>query len=163
VCRTEVRKVCAGRHTHCLLINQNLTMMREKRDEIMVHRGHVQHQMHLIMTWNDFSKWLVWCTNFVSFACLGQSCPKSCDHSKSRLDQHKIIHNIFLTTPSGSKLVDIILVHHSILCIVLLYRKVLIWYCSRVVASDLSVVSHVSNTVGCEETLPRMHQIQLED
>jgi len=37
-----VRKVCAGRHTHCLLINQNL-MMRERRDEMMVHKGHIQH------------------------------------------------------------------------------------------------------------------------
>jgi len=36
-----VRKVSAGRHTHRLLINQKL-IMRERRDEIIVHRGHIQ-------------------------------------------------------------------------------------------------------------------------
>jgi len=34
-------KVCASRHTHCLLINQKI-IMREKRDEIIVHGGHIQ-------------------------------------------------------------------------------------------------------------------------
>jgi len=33
----------------------------------------------------------------------GKVAPKSYDHSKSRLNQHKINHNIFPTTPSGLK------------------------------------------------------------
>jgi len=40
-----VRKICAGRHT-CLLINQKI-MMRENRDEIIVHRGHIQQSQPL--------------------------------------------------------------------------------------------------------------------
>jgi len=34
-----IRKACTGRH--CLLINQKI-MIREKRNEIIVHRGHIQ-------------------------------------------------------------------------------------------------------------------------
>ena len=40
MCRTEVEEKSAW-YTHCLLINQKL-IMRERRDEIIVHRGHIQ-------------------------------------------------------------------------------------------------------------------------
>jgi len=33
--------LCQQTNIHCLLINQKL-IMREKRDEIIVHRGHIQ-------------------------------------------------------------------------------------------------------------------------
>jgi len=49
-----VRKVCAGRHTCCLLINQELII----RDEIIVHRGHIQHVTCTSMITRFHKRWL---------------------------------------------------------------------------------------------------------
>ena len=86
MCRTEnwgVRKVCAGRHTHCLLINQKI-MMREKRQNNSPWRTYSTPMSILDISlpllqriWFKFSEELYQSRNIKAFSCTLQGCPRT--------------------------------------------------------------------------------------